>query len=384
MHVHSSCVTKELSVGQLCIFSLLAIVVSEIAIRFTIRFFNIASWTTRFLLDCSILSLVTFLILYFMLYRPITRQLAVIRRNNEELHLYTKAFEKVREAIIVTDANNRIIRVNPAFSSITGYATEEVIGREPSILQSGRQSPEFYHNMWETLTKTGEWNGEIWNLRKNGQIYPERLSIVADYSESGQIQGYVGTFGDITNQKKHEKILEEKAHYDPLTKLPNRSLFNDRLRQSISLAGRHKRRCAMLFIDLDHFKEVNDSLGHDAGDNLLVQVATRLQACVRISDTVARLGGDEFAVILHELVNDTDATIIAEKIVFALREAFELGNKVAVISASVGVAVFPDDAMGIDLLVKRADQSMYKAKQTGRNKYMRCQATQFPQLLLSN
>ena len=287
----------------------------------------------------------------------------------ENLTLFAKVFEHSGEAIAITDANNNIVSVNKAFTIVTGYTPEEAIGKNPCIMNSGMHDAIFYQRMWQKIHEDGVWKGEIFNRRKNGEIYPEWLSISTIRDGNGKIVNHVSLFTDITSQKESEKHIQFLAHYDPLTRLPNRRLFGDRLKQVLSSANRHTDKAGLLFIDLDRFKNVNDSLGHLAGDELLRTAADRLDNCIRESDTVARLGGDEFVVILNEIKEPEDAAHVSQKILDALSDPFELdGHKIS-ISSSIGISIYPDDGADSDTLIKNADTAMYHAKASGRNNF---------------
>ncbi len=301
----------------------------------------------------------------------IARDISAQKRAEAELRVSAIAFES-QDAIIITDADRVMRRVNPAFTRVTGYSAEEAMGRTPALLSSGRQDKSFYREMWATVNERGEWQGEIWNRRKNGEIYPEWLTITAVKDAGGKVVNYVGIFQDITERKNAEERIRNLAFYDVLTQLPNRRLLLDRLHQAIANSGRGNHHGALLFIDLDNFKLLNDTQGHDVGDQLLIQVAQRLQNCVREGDSVARLGGDEFVVMLENLdaspveaANQTE--IVAEKILAALNRPYALGAVEHHSTPSIGVALFRDKSDAVDDLLKRADLAMYQAKASGRN-----------------
>lgn len=296
------------------------------------------------------------------------REIEERRHHEEALRIADTVFEHAAEAIIVTDANNDIVRVNPAFTAITGYTPGEVIGRNPSLLKSGRHDSAFYQEMWSALDARKHWEGEIWNRYKNGEIHVEWLSIVKLDGGQGDVH-YIGIFHDITQRKADEELLRFKAYHDPLTDLPNRELFMDRLHTAISHARRYHRNFALLQIDLDRFKEVNDSLGHGAGDQLLVEAARRLVSCVRETDTVARLGGDEFAIVLSETASAEEAEQIAQRAVALLAEPYYLDAGTVRISGCVGIALYPRDGREADQLLRNADRALYAAKEGGRNQY---------------
>ena len=304
------------------------------------------------------------------------------KQVESELRVAATAFE-AQEGMFITDAQRVIVRVNRAFTSITGYSSGEAVGQTPKLLNSGRHPPEFFAAMTESLLQIGGWQGEIWNRRKSGEIYPEWMTITAVHDERQQVVNYVATLTDITSRKQAEDEIRHLAFYDPLTSLPNRRLMTDRLRHALAVASRHGRRGALMLLDLDNFKILNDTFGHDAGDQLLVEVATRLVACVREGDTVARLGGDEFVVILEGLDASQTAAMQAEnvavKILANLGREYEVevtenvaGNSARVTrrhqcSASIGVAIFDSEELVAEELLKRADTAMYEAKSAGRD-----------------
>lgn len=291
-----------------------------------------------------------------------------IRKYVDELQLSATIFETASENIVVTDANNCFITVNPAFTKTTGYSLEDVIGKTPKILKSGKQNSEFYSKMWKELTKDGQWDGELSNKRKNGEIYIEWLSIRAIYNHDGTIRMYVATFSDITEKKRADEIIWKQANYDLLTNLPNRRLFDDRLKHEIKIANRSKKLLALLFIDLDLFKEVNDTFGHEIGDKLLIKVTKRINETLRATDTVARMGGDEFAAILPQMENEKDISKVAKLIIKKLATPFDLNGKIVSISASIGIAIYPKDSILAKELLQYSDKAMYDAKKSGRGK----------------
>lgn len=292
-----------------------------------------------------------------------------IRQYVDDLQLAATIFESSSEAMIVTDADNRIITVNPAFSALTGYTLNEVVGRNPNLLSSGKQNKGFYQAMWQALNTVGHWSGEVWNTRKNGELYAEWLCINVIFNPDGSKRLHVAIFSDITEKKQADDLIWRHANYDHLTQLPNRRLFRDRLEQNIKMAHRSGDSLALLFIDLDHFKEVNDTLGHDVGDRLLMETAKRIEQCVREMDTVARMGGDEFTVILPQIADPALAGKIAENIIEKLAAPFDLGTPNANISASIGIAIYPADGSDSAQLLKNADRAMYVAKSHGRDGY---------------
>lgn len=291
------------------------------------------------------------------------------KRAEDQLRLNATVFDTTNEGIMVTDQNNRIVTVNPAFCRITGYQSSEVVGKKPSVLASGKHDEKFYDELWQQINKRGFWSGEIWNRRKNGVIYPEWLSITAIRDDDGNIKEHVAVFSDITQRKEDEEQIRYQAEYDALTQLPNRTLLFDRLKQSISFARREKAKLALLFLDLDLFKTVNDSLGHVVGDELLQQVAERLQDAVRESDTVARFGGDEFVLLLHNVDDMDDVANIAGKIIGDICRPFHISGRDVYIGASIGITIYPDDSVDANTMLQYADMAMYRAKEAGRNNY---------------
>ncbi|HRC72415.1 MAG TPA: EAL domain-containing protein [Candidatus Competibacter sp.] len=295
-------------------------------------------------------------------FRDITEQ----RRAEERQRLATAVFETVRESIVVTDAANNIVAVNPAFSALSGYAEAEVLGQNPRLLKSERQSESDYAAMWQAVATKGLWQGEFWNRRKDGGLYLVLATINQVWNAAGELTYYISIATDITEQKQAEQRIEHLAYYDALTDLPNRTLLAQRAELALALAARRDEELALLFLDLDRFKEVNDSLGHAEGDTLLVQVATRLKSLLRNSDTVCRLGGDEFVLLLPDAGRD-GAPKVADKILAAFREPFTVAGHSLRVTVSVGAALYPHDGITFDDLLKNADTALYRAKQEGRN-----------------
>ncbi len=286
----------------------------------------------------------------------------------ESLRLAASVYETSGEGIMIIDVDNQIVAVNPAFTEITGYDAEEVIGKSAHIFRSSRHDEAFYEAIWQDVATSGYWQGEVWEKRKSGEVYPKQLTISSVVNEDGLVQRRVAMFIDITQRREAEELIWRQANFDVLTKLPNRQMFYDRLDQDIKKASRAVRPLALMFIDLDQFKEINDTLGHDKGDILLGEVACRLTSCVRETDTVARLGGDEFTIILNELDDASSADRVAQDILQKLATPFQLGDEVVYISASIGITFYPEDATTIESLLKNADQAMYAAKNQGRNR----------------
>ncbi|MFA6972160.1 MAG: diguanylate cyclase [Gallionella sp.] len=292
--------------------------------------------------------------------------------SEKSMRLAASIYQSNADAIVVTDENNLIVDVNPAFTRITGYTPDEVIGKNPRLMQSGRHDIHFYRKMWRSILDKGHWQGEIWDKRRDGELYAKSVNIIALRHEDGSIYRYVAQFSDITEKKEKDELMHWQANYDPLTNLPNRRLFQDRLGQAIKLAHRTELQLALFFIDLDYFKEINDTLGHANGDALLMEVSRRISSCVREADTVARLGGDEFTVILPELGDISQTKRIAEEIVEKMAQPFFFVNNDTGyhISASIGIALYPQDASDLTGLIRCADMAMYAAKAAGRNNFI--------------
>ncbi len=329
-------------------------------------------WEAIYVSALIALFLVATLTSSWLLYRAWTRQMAsntALAKQEDQLRLAHVAFMNSQEAIIVTDGNAAILDVNPAFSQITGYTREDVITRNPRILQSGRQDATFYQTMWQSLTRDGRWEGEFCNRRKSGEFYIQHANISAVRGSDGTITRYVAVASDITQLKESQGRVEYLAYHDPLTNLPNRVLLTDRLKQGIAQADRRKKLLAVCYLDLDGFKPINDTWGHDAGDLLLIEVAQRLQTCVRAGDTVARLGGDEFVVLLNDATDGREIEQTTRRILSAVGSPFSLGTVESTLTASVGVTVYPHDGQDPDTLIRHADQAMYAAKQAGKNRF---------------
>jgi diguanylate cyclase (GGDEF)-like protein/PAS domain S-box-containing protein len=298
------------------------------------------------------------------------RDITARREAEENLREAAAVMQNTHEGVMITDADANLIAVNPAFAKMTGYSEAEVLGKNPRLLSSGRQDRAFYQSMWNDIRQYGFWQGELWNRRKNGELYPQLLTISTVKDGNGKIIRYLGVFADITQIKENQAQLEFMAHHDPLTKLPNRSLAESRLKQELEQVHRHRQQLSVLFIDLDRFKQVNDSFGHLVGDELLCAVAQRLNDRLREGDTLGRLGGDEFILIASPLQEKQDAAIIARDFINALSEPFQLSNGTEVfIGGSIGISLFPDDGDTVADLTKNADAAMYLAKENGRNQF---------------
>jgi diguanylate cyclase (GGDEF)-like protein/PAS domain S-box-containing protein len=291
------------------------------------------------------------------------------KEAEEKLRLSATVLEHIADGVMVIDAGGAIVAVNPAFTQITGYTEAEALGRDRTLTRSGRHDTAFYQALWDDLQSTGFWRGEIWNLRKNGEVYLEWLTVSAVRDNKGAISHYVGVFSDITLVKESQEKLDHLAHHDALTQLPNRLLFHDRLHHALQRAARENEQLALLFIDLDRFKNVNDTLGHHIGDELLQQVATALQDKLREGDTLARLGGDEFIVLLENVDGQYGASLVAEKLVGMFEQPFMVAGHELFVTCSVGISLYPTDAMDLNMLIRNADVAMYQAKARGRNGY---------------
>ncbi|NMG16665.1 PhnD/SsuA/transferrin family substrate-binding protein [Aromatoleum bremense] len=305
------------------------------------------------------------------LYGVVVAHIDVTDKRNTEarLRLAASVFTHAREGIVITDAQARIIEVNDAFTAVTGYRRDEVSGQSLQVLQSGLHPKEYYKAIWRALLESGHWHGEMWSRRKNGEVYAEMLDISAVRDSRGRTQNYVALFTDITPLKDHQKQLERIAYHDPLTNLPNRALYSDRLQQAMAQCSRRGQHVAIAYIDLDGFKAVNDNHGHHIGDQLLVSIALRLREVLREGDTLARLGGDEFATVLVDLDNPADCQPVLERLLHAAADPVPVGTLMLSVSASIGVTLFPQDKVDADQLVHHADTAMYRAKRAGKNTY---------------
>ena len=294
---------------------------------------------------------------------------ACLKNKHQENHLKLSAsvFLSSSLAITITDRNKELVSVNPAFSQITGFSQDEVIGRNPKLLSSGKHDAKFYQAMWHSINTKKEWSGEVWNRRKNGDLFLEWITINAITNELGEVTHYFSVFSDITERKAAEEAIRKLTYHDSLTGLPNRRLFLDRLEQEIKKTDRSQQSLAVIFLDLDNFKDVNDTLGHNFGDQVLQEAASRLTGCVRETDTVARLGGDEFTICLPNISSTNNVDIIAQHILKAMSLPFKLNDELFYLSASLGISLYPDDAITIPNILKNADQAMFFAKQKGRN-----------------
>jgi diguanylate cyclase (GGDEF)-like protein/PAS domain S-box-containing protein len=292
-----------------------------------------------------------------------------LRSSESSLRLASKVIEASHDAVMITDTSGIIQSVNPSFCKLTGYSAEEAIGQTPTLLSSGKHDGTFYQQMWQRLQQQGYWQGEIWNKRKNGELYPEWLSISAVRGDCGTVNQYAAIFSDITERKKREQKIHELAYFDELTGLANRRLYQDRLEQALANAKRHNHQLAVLFLDLDLFKRINDTLGHQAGDDALRQVARRLQKASRTGESVARLGGDEFTVLVPECNGIEEIEKLAQRIVAQFELPFQIQHKELVLTTSVGISIYPQHGSTASELLKFADAAMYQAKESGRNKY---------------
>ncbi|HLF95842.1 MAG TPA: EAL domain-containing protein, partial [Methylococcaceae bacterium] len=299
----------------------------------------------------------------------ITLDITARRKAENRLQLAARVFTEASEGIFITDPQGTFVEINDSFTALTGYGRKEAIGRNPRLLKSGLQGPEFYVGMWAALQRDGRWRGEIWNRKKNGELFAELLTISAISDDQGQLSHYVGIFTDITALKEHQKYIENLAYYDALTQLPNRVLLADRLQLALLQAQRAGDLLAVGYIDLDDFKPVNDTYGHKAGDLLLKEVAARIKDSLRAGDTVARLGGDEFALLLSGLESAEECTQTLARLLQRLAAPFPVDGHEINVSASIGVTLFPLDGANPDILLRHADQAMYQAKQSGRNRY---------------
>jgi diguanylate cyclase (GGDEF)-like protein/PAS domain S-box-containing protein len=294
------------------------------------------------------------------------------KQAQKQLHLAASVFSHAREAILIANAAGNIVDVNQAFTDITGYSREDVLGLNPRMLASGRQEHDFYSSLWKDLAEKGHWYGEVWNRRKNGEVFAVMQTISAVLSDQGKVEHYVALFSDITLLKEHQHQLERIAHFDALTQLPNRALMSDRLHQAMAQAMRREQQLGLAFLDLDGFKAVNDTYGHAVGDQLLSGLAHRMKQVLRDGDTLARLGGDEFVAILVDLSDATACETLLDRLLQAASLPLQVGELTLVVSASIGVTFYPqgDDDVDADQLLRQADHAMYQAKQSGKNRYV--------------
>jgi diguanylate cyclase (GGDEF)-like protein/PAS domain S-box-containing protein len=299
----------------------------------------------------------------------IVSDISLRKEYEEKLRLLASVFDNTVEGIVITNIDGTIQEVNPGFTAITGYTAEEVGGENPRILKSEHHEPSFYQQMWQDISETGHWSGEIWNRRKDGESYPERLSINAVTDYKGDVSHYVSVFYDISDIKRGEDQLHHQAYHDALTGLPNRQLFIDRLETGLLRARRKNTQIAVMFLDMDNFKNINDSLGHNVGDLFLQEVAKRLVATLREEDTVARFGGDEFVILVHMTDSQWDVSVVAKRLFAAFSKPLQLGENELFASFSLGISVFPDDGSDAESLMKNADLAMYRAKAQGKNSY---------------
>jgi len=299
----------------------------------------------------------------------VAQQTGDLKSAAYELRLAETVFNESSQSIIITDKDAKILRVNPSFTRLTGYTEAEVRDKNPRFLKSGRQSLAFYKSFWKSLVKTGNWQGEIWNKRKNGEIFPAWQTVTAVRNKKGKIRQYISILNDISERKTTEERIYHLAHYDEVTGLHNRGAFLDQLKKSISHAKRHQQKLAVLYLDLDNFKLINDASGHTVGDLLLRNVATRIDDTLRQEDIVARLGGDEFVILLTDIATNQDAAVTAEKVLAVMGSPMTLGNTEVVVTGSLGISIFPDNGESADTLLTNADVAMYKAKDKGRNNF---------------
>lgn len=298
------------------------------------------------------------------------RDISDRKRQQELLQLSSLVVNSCSATVMVTDAANRIVSVNPAFTKITGYQPHEVIGRNPNMLSSGRQSKEFYREMWQALLQTGHWEGEWWNRRRNGEEYAEQVNMNLLRNKDGSIFRHVKIATDITEKRRQDDQVWYQANYDTVTGLPNRRLLLDRLSHELKKCDRTGESLALFYLDLDNFKDINDAYGHEVGDMLLIEASRRISSCIRSTDTVARLGGDEFAVLLIDLAETSRVDTVAKNINHMLAQPFLLHDIEAAVSGSVGIAIYPDDGIDTKELIRKADHAMYAAKRSGKNRYI--------------
>ena len=346
---------------------------SELAIMFILDALGFLDWISHGgiienILDALLLILISAPYIWFILRR---QELATLRQKDAEgsLFLLQKAFEHTAEAFVVTDASANILNVNPAFTLVTGYAREEVIGKNPKLLRSGRHDNAFYQEMWHSILEHGQWQGEIWNRRKNGDIYPEWLTITAIRDSRSQVTHYISVFTDMTAHKRLEESLHRVTYFDTLTGLPNREMLHERMAAAFARAERENTLVALIFFDLDRFKHINETLGHKLGDELLQLVAQRLTALGREDYSVCRLGGDEFIILLEAVENADAIAELAKEILASITVPFSVHNHELHVTTSLGISVYPTDGVDRTTLMKNADAALYRAMANGGNSY---------------
>ncbi|MBZ0092689.1 MAG: diguanylate cyclase, partial [Sulfuricellaceae bacterium] len=299
----------------------------------------------------------------------LARDMTERKLAQEKTALMLAIIENASEGVFMSDKNGKILSINPAYTKITGYSFEEVVGLPPELLNVGWQDVEFYQRMWKSLKETGYWQGEIWNQRKNGEMYPEQLTLSSVAVDCGEAVYYVGLLSDLTERQRTKEYIHNLTHRDALTGLPNRILLNDRVQQALAQAARHGDKVAILFIDLDRFKVINETLGYAIGDYLLEMVAARLMECCSEDDTVARQGGDEFIILVPQLATQQDAASMAEKVVVALSSLYRIQDQELHITPSIGISIYPSDGLDEHSLMKHAETAMYHVKETSKNAY---------------
>jgi len=337
----------------------------------------IESYALVSIIDAVIVTTIVAPLFFMFVYIPMTRRIKKLDDFHFEMvqfqirqEIFQSVFQETSEAVIITNGDGKIVKVNPAATELTGFSKEELIGSKPSILSSGQHSKEFYENMWTSIEKEGHWQDEIWNRKKSGELYAQRASISKIPSRvSGSTTNYVSVFHDITNRKQQEDDLTRRANHDPLTGLPNRAVFEDRLEQVLTNNRRNQQKAGVLFLDLDKFKPVNDTYGHAVGDKLLIEISKRIQEIIRKEDTLARVGGDEFTIIFRSIAKAKDAGILAQKIIDVVSMPFEIDGNSVQVGVSIGIAIYPSNADTMEGLLLRADAAMYAAKNDGRNNY---------------
>ncbi|MDH5542501.1 MAG: diguanylate cyclase [Nitrospinota bacterium] len=347
------------------------LVVTSLVILMTGMFFLIMGTYENFEESYSNLIIPSAIILIALSFflKHVFELLGLIRETESHLHLSASVFENSVESIIITDPRGRIVSVNPSFTEVTGYTEAEVLGKNPRILSSGKHEMDFYEKMWKAILDKGQWSGEIWNRRKDGLVFPEQLSITAIKDKGGKVTHYAGVFTDISEHKKHVELIEYMAFHDNLTGLINRLTFYDLLQVEIAHAKRYGYTTAVMFLDLDYFKEVNDNYGHNMGDLLLKKVAKDIRNCLRSGDTVARFGGDEFTALLPQLRKDEDFKLIASKIVDLFKKPFNVNGYDLRLGVSIGIAIYPTHGDDVTSIMNKADDAMYYVKNHGRNNY---------------
>lgn len=355
---------------RLLVMTIIPIFVAEFALMVALERLHGLSPFAQTIVDASALTILVFPALYFFLFRPLVLDMTRLRQAQADIRIQASAINATSDEVVITDSQGRIRFVNPAFEKETGYCFLEVVGQTPSILKSGKQGDDFYKDLWTTISSGKPWHGEITNRRKGGTLYTEDTTITPVKNETGEIEHFVAIKRNVTEKiRARQKVLDHLAYHDSLTGLPNRLMFSHKLTQSLARCRRNGAGLAVMFMDLDRFKLINDTFGHNVGDRLLEHIAERLTGTMRSVDIIARMGGDEFTIILTDVKSNKDATSAAKKVLDAISKPFVLEGRELLITTSIGIAMYPSHGEDSETLVRNADAAMYKAKEEGKNTY---------------